>query len=429
MNKPTCIIYGSIDTYSGYGARARDVAKAIIELKKDEWDIKIMACRWGSTPMKFIDNNPEWSFLNDYILVDNKLDKQPDYMFWITVPNEVQAVAKYNVLITAGIESTIAPADWVEGCQRMDLVLGSSQHTIDVLKNSKFEKKHPQTNQTVGIAEWTKEGKTLIEGVNLDMYNVNKNENFDLSSISESFCYLFTGHWIGNAPIGEDRKNVGLLIKAFYETFKNKSQKPALILKVSMGSSSYMDRDEIFKRIEAIKASVKAFKLPNVYLLHGELTDNEMADLYNHPKVKAMISLTKGEGWGRPLLEFSVTGKPIIATNYSGHIDYLKADYTTLLPGELKNIHPSAANNMLLKEAQWFNVDLSHVNISMKHMFEYYSKYLEKSKKQGKHSRENFSYENMKQSLNDIVNTFPTFSQQLHLKLPPLTLPKLKQIS
>jgi glycosyltransferase involved in cell wall biosynthesis len=430
MNKNTCVIYAPIQTFSGYGARSRDIAKAIIELKKDEWDIKIIPCKWGNTPMNFIEENPEWSFLENHFV--QQLSQQPDIMIWITVPNEFQQVGKYNIGITAGIESTIAPAEWVEGCQRMDLVLGSSKHTIDVLKNSKFEKRDPKTNQTIGVVEWTKESDILFEGARTDIYKPDDKPCMVDFNVKEDFAYLFCGHWIGNTPIGEDRKNITLLIKAFYETFKNKSKKPALILKTTQVGSSYMDRDEIIKRIKAIRGTVNSTNLPNIYLLHGEFTDEEMNSIYNHSKVKAMVSLTKGEGFGRPLLEFSLTNKPIITTNWSGHIDYLNPEFTTLLPGQLTNIHPNAANNMLLQEAQWFSVDHGHVGHYLKDMFDNYKNYTDKAKRQGYHSRTNFSFEKMKEKLDSIFkNRIPEFPKQVQLQLPKLNkieLPKLSKI-
>jgi hypothetical protein len=138
MSKPTFVISCPIDTYSGYGARSRDVVKALIEL--DKYDVKILPQRWGNTPMGFIQNNSEWQFLVPHILNSPQLPAQPEIWCQITVPNEFQSVGKYNIGITAGIETTVAPAEWIEGCQRMDLILGSSNHTINVLRNSKFEK-------------------------------------------------------------------------------------------------------------------------------------------------------------------------------------------------------------------------------------------------------------------------------------------------
>ena len=428
MSKPVFVISCPIDTYSGYGARSRDIVKAIIEL--DKYDVKILPQRWGNTPKGFIKDNPEWSFLTPHLLNSPQLPAQPEIWMQITVPNEFQPIGKYNIGCTAGIETTIAPAEWVEGCSRMNLILGSSKHTIDVLKNSKFEKRDQRTNQPMGTIEWNGNGEVIFEGADVEKYKPVKS-NFDLSSIKEEFAYLFVGHWMQGA-LGEDRKNVGLLVKAFYETFKNKSKKPALILKTSQVGSSYMDRDELLKKIKAIKDTCKSNNLPNVYLLHGEFTDVEMNEIYNHPKVKAMVNLTKGEGFGRPLLEFSLVNKPIITTNWSGHIDYLNSEFVTLLPGTLTNVHPSAANNMLLAESQWFSVDTGHVGHYLKDVFENYKGYADKAKRQGFQSRTKFSFEAMKEKLDSVfTERIPEFPKQVQLQLPKLKkieLPKLKPV-
>ena len=428
MSKPVFVISCPIDTYSGYGARSRDIVKAIIEM--DKYDVKILSQRWGATPFGFIKDHPEWEFLVPHLLENPQLPAQPEIWMQITVPNEFQPIGKFNIGCTAGIETTVAPAEWVEGCGRMNLILGSSEHTIKVLKESKFEKRDQKTNQTVGFIEWKGDSEVIFEGANTDVYKPIKS-TFDLSNVKEEFAYLFVGHWI-NGVLGEDRKNVGLLIKAFYETFKRKSKKPALILKTSQVGSSYMDRDELIKKIKAIRATVKSNNIPNVYLLHGEFTDEEMNQIYNHSKVKAMVSLTKGEGFGRPLLEFSLVNKPIITTNWSGHTDYLNPEFTTLLPGTMTNVHESAANHMLMKEAEWFSVDTGHVGHYLKDVFENYKGYAEKAKRQGFHSRTKFSFEAMKEKLGKLFEEkIPEFPKQVQLQLPKLKkieLPKLKKV-
>ena len=431
MNKPTFVVSCPIDTYSGYGSRSRDFVKALIEL--DKYDVKILQQRWGATPWGFIKANPEWEFLTKHFLPNNQLTQQPDIWCQITVPNEYQQVGKYNIGVTAGIESTIAPAEWVAGCERMDLVLGSTEHTINVLRNSKFEQKDKNTGQSMGVVQWTKDGEVLFEGANLDTYKPLTKSNFDLDHVKEEFAFLFVGHWL-TGDVGEDRKNVGLLIKSFLELFKNKRKQPALILKTAIVANSYADRNILIERIKAIMSTVKAHTLPNIYLLHGDFTDKEMNELYNHRKVKAMVNLTKGEGFGRPLLEFSLTNKPIITTNWSGHVDFLNKEYVTLLPGELKNIHHSAANNMLLREAQWFNVDHGHLGHYMKDIFKNYKGYKEKAKRQGYYARTNFSFDKMKEKLEKALERIPEFPKQVGLNLPKLKkvgdssneLPKLK---
>jgi len=428
MSKPVFVISCPIDTYSGYGARSRDIVKAIIELGK--YDVKVLPQRWGNTPMSFIKDNPEWEFLTKHLLQSPQLPSQPEIWMQITIPSEFQPIGKYNIGCTAGIETTIAPAEWIEGCSRMNLILGSSEHTIKVLKESKFEKRDQQTNQPVGVIEWKGDSEVIFEGADVEKYKPVKS-TFDLSSIKEEFAYLFVGHWM-QGQLGEDRKNVGLLVKAFYETFKNKVKKPALILKTSTVGSSYMDRDELIKRIQAIKSTVKSNNLPNIYLLHGEFTDVEMNEIYNHSKVKAMVNLTKGEGFGRPLLEFSLVNKPIVTTNWSGHIDYLNPEFTTLLPGTMTKVHPSAANNMLLADAEWFSVDTGNVGNYLRDIFENYKGYAEKAKRQGFQSRSKFSFDAMKEKLGKLFeNKIPEFPKHVSLVLPKLKkieLPKLKKI-
>jgi len=425
MSKQTVVISGPISTYSGYGSRTRDVAKAFIEL--DKYDVKIIPQRWGSTPWGFIEDHPEWSFLNDHLFhpQPNQQYPPPDIWVQVTIPNEFVKQGKYNIGITAGIESTIAPADWVEGCNRMDLVLGSSNHSIDVLKNSKFQKHDNKTNQVVGNIELNVKTDILFEGLNLDTYKPVKS-TLDLSNIRESFCYLFVGHWI-QGDLGHDRKNVGLLVKAFLETFKNKSQQPALILKTSSGTVSYMDREVILKKIDSIKKTVKG-KLPNIYLLHGDFTDAEINELYNHNKVKTMISLTKGEGFGRPLLEFTQTKKPIIATGWSGHIDFLKPDMSVLLPGTLGDVHPSAQNKWLIKDSKWFDVDTMTLGRTLKDTHKKYKDYIPNARRQATYAKENFSFDKMKEKLGSILESNVTEApKQVELKLPKLSLPKLNK--
>jgi len=429
MNKPLFIISSAFDTYSGYGARSRDLIKAIVET--DKYEVKLLSQRWGNTPFGFCEDNKEWEFLNKLVLPNNQLPKQPEIWMQISVPNEFQPVGKYNIGCTAGIETTICPPDFVEGANRMDLTLVSSEHAKKVFQDSKYEKRNQQTNQSEGVVELNKPMEVLFEGANLDTYKVIDTPcSLDIQ-VKESFAYLFVGHWI-QGDLGEDRKNVGLLIKAFYETFKNKSNKPALILKTSQVGSSYVDREEILKKIKIIKKTVNSTNLPNIYLLHGEFTDTEMNEIYNHSKVKAMINLTKGEGFGRPLLEFTLSKKPLITTGWSGHLDFLSSEFTTLIGGNLANVHPSAANQFILKEAQWFSPDPGQVGFYLKDVFENYKNYTDGAKRQAHYSKTNFSWDKMKEKTDELFTKYiPEFPKQIELKLPQLKkieLPKLQKI-
>ena len=241
-----------------------------------------------------------------------------------------------------------------------------------------------ETNVTERKIELTKPIEVLFEGADTNIYKTIEShhiKNINLDSIKEKFAYLFVGHWM-QGDVNEDRKNVGLLVKAFYETFKNKMNKPALILKTSQVSSSYHDREDILKKINLIKKSVNSKNLPNIYLLHGDFSDEEMNELYNHPKVKAMVSLTKGEGYGRPLLEFTLSKKPLITSGWSGQLDFLDPKLTNLIGGQLTNVHPSTKNQFLLPESQWFSPDHGEIGFYLRDIFENYKNYTDKTKRQ-----------------------------------------------
>ena len=431
MNKPFFVISCPIDTYSGYGARSRDLVKAIHQLGK--YNVKVLPQRWGETPWNFIEDHPEWHFLKELMLVHGQLPKQPDVWVQITVPNEFTPVGKYNIGVTAGIETTLCIPQWIEGCNRMNLILASSKHSAEVLKASTYQQVDERTKEVKGTLELKTPIEVLLEGANLDVYkalesSVDSVKTFDkLATIKEDFAYLFVGHWM-QGDIGEDRKNVGLLIKAFYETFKNKMKKPALILKVSSGAASYYDREMILTKIAKIRETVQSTNLPNIYLLHGEFTDEEMNLLYNHPKVKAMVSLTKGEGFGRPLLEFSLTKKPIIASGWSGQTDFLDGEMSCLIRGELQKVHPSAVNDFLVADSQWFAPNHGEIGFYFKDVYEHYKKYLINAKRQAHKSKTEFSFEKMVEVIDDVLGkNIPEFPKEVKLKLPTLskiTLPK-----
>lgn len=434
MNKPLCVVSAPPDTYSGYGARSRDFIKALYQLKKDEWDIKVLSQRWGSCPWGFIkDNESDWGWMQEIILPGGQLQQQPDYWFQITVPNEFQPIGKvYNCGVTAGIETTVCDATWVEGVNRMNLTLVSSNHAKKVFEESIFQVQN-QAGQVMNTVKLEKPVQVLFEGIDLNKYFYKPElEKTDLvrslDSIKEDFCFLFVGHWM-QGEIGHDRKNVGYTIKSFLETFKNKKQKPALILKTSLAGSSILDRDEVLRRIDLIRGTVKG-DLPNIYLVHGDVEDSDINDLYNHPKVKAMVSLTKGEGFGRPLLEFTQSKKLVIASGWSGQLDFLNPEFSYLVPGTLHQLHPSSVvDRMLIKESGWFHPDEAAVGKMWKDVFEKYKDYEASGKRQARKAREEFSLDAMTELLGEIIEA--NFIKTVPLKLPTLKkieLPKLTKV-
>ena len=196
-----------------------------------------------------------------------------------------------------------------------------------------------------------------------------------------------------------------------------------MILKTSVGKSSITSVHDVKKKIEKIKEmdGMNGI-LPNIYILDGDMTDEEMNSLYNHPKVKSHISFTHGEGFGRPLLEACVSGKPIIASGWSGHLDFLHPQYNFLLGGELVEIHPSARNKWFQEGSKWFKVNYSQGSGTMKAVFDKYKKALEQSRKNRQYVKSNFTKEHMSTKLGEIFDQYKVGEgpQQVTLKLPKL---------
>ena len=422
MNKPTLVFQAPIATRSGYGDHARDLLHSLYKL--DKFDIKVISTRWGATPMDALNYDNEFhKWIVDNIIPN--IQQKPDIYIQVTVPNEFQPLGFYNIGITAAIETTHCPLDWIHGCNRMDLIITPSQHSKDSLVKTIYNEADKQTNQIIKQHQIQKPVEILFEGFDENDFGTDHVAHItELDSIKEDFAFLFVGHWL-QGDLGEDRKNVGMMIKTFAMAFKDEKVKPALVLKTSSAGFGVMDRESMVAKIR--QALGKDYGKVPVYLLHGDLTPSEMNGLYEHPKVKAMLNFTKGEGFGRPLLEFSLTGKPVIVSNWSGHLDFLK-EGAVLLEGELKNVHESAANQFLLKESQWFNVNISKALQSIKDVYKNYDKYKVAAFQLGKQNKQNFSLEKMTKLFDGILNQYGIYSK-IQPKFQQIQLPKLKMLN
>ena len=439
MSKPLVLFTAPVGTRSGYGAHSRDIARSLIAM--DKFDIKIFPVRWGSTPQNALnEKDPNDIEIIKRLLANPNMERQPDVHIHCVVPNEFMALGKYNIGITAGIETTACPQDWIEGLNRMDLNIVPSNFSKEALEKTIYDRIDNNTKQVLGSIKCEKPIEVLFEGADTNIYKkpkqISKELKKEFQQIDESFLFLYVGHWL-NGSIGNDRKDTGMLVKVFLETFKNQKKKPALLMKTNSADFSVLDREDMMKRIRDIKNSVKGDDLPNIYLLHGDLTDDEINQLYHHPRVKAHISLTHGEGFGRPLLEASLSEKPVIASNWSGHKDFLPEDKALLLPGNLTKT-PSEAfpENIYVEGSQWFSVNYPVASNVIKEVYDNYKKYVPNAKKLSFENKNKFSLNAMTKEFEKILDKYlPEFEQQVDLKLPKLQpktssnikLPKLKK--
>ena len=427
--KPLVLVTAPVGTRSGYGSHSRDICRSLITM--DKFDVKIWPVRWGGTPQNALDEkDPNDVPIIQRIIPHPNLDRQPDVHIHIVVPNEFQQIGKFNIGITAGLETTVCPHEWIDGLNRMNLNIVPANFIKESLLKTVFDKHNEQTKEKIGELKCQSPVEVLFEGADTNIYKPTKEFSKDLvdtlEEIEEDFCFLFVGHWL-QGSLGQDRKDTGMLVKTFLETFKDKKKQPALILKTSGATPSILDREDILTKIVQIKNTVDG-RLPNIYVLHGELEDEEMNGLYNHPKVKAHVSLTHGEGFGRPMLEATLSEKPVIASNWSGHVDFLSSN-SVLLPGSLNDVKPeSLMKGMHVEGTQWFTVNYNYAAKMLKDVFGNYSKYTIKAKKLAIVNQTKFSLDAMTTKFEEILNKYlPNFEDQP--QQVQLNLPKLKKVS
>ena len=435
--KKLMLVCAPVSSRSGYGDHARDLVWSF--MKYDKYDIKILDVRWGECPRNALNkDNTNDKRIIDCIMPKPQLDRQPDIYVDIRIPNEFETHGKFNIGITAGIEATAVSQKWLESCNKMDLVIVPSEHSKAGFVNTHYDKVQNTPDgkqQKVGDLKLEKPMKVLFEGVDEDIYKpLTKDEIdsefFDMlnEKVSEQFAFLFVGLW-GKGGYGEDRKDVFRLVKIFYESFANKKKQPALILKTSGAGFSLLDKEDCLKKLNQIKSKFSSdWVLPNIYLLHGSLSDKEMNDLYNHPKVKCMVSLTHGEGFGRPLLEATMVGLPVIASSWSGQLDFLDTEKSILIGGELQDIPESQIwEDILIPETQWFVADENQAYRMLNFAFENKYEIKNKAKSLMYRNREKFTLNNMAKVLDKIIEShMKDMPEKVSIKLPKLKKLKTK---
>ena len=400
--KPTLVFQGPIFTRSGYGDHCRDLMKSL--RKMDKYDIKIIPLRWGNTPQNQVDGESEFGrWMLERVITG--VEQKPDVFMQVSVANEFEPKGHYNIGVTAGVETTIAPKDFIDGSNKMDLIIVPSNFTKQNLGGTVYQQKDNQTGQIVGEIKTTTPIEVLFEGVDTEIFSKGSNKDV-LANVKEDFNFLIVGHWL-KGDLGQDRKDIGMAIKTFATVFQYmpKDKRPGLIVKTSHAGFSVIDREGTREKLESV---LKSFgeKCPSIYLLHGDMEETDMSNLYHHPKVKAMISFAKGEGYGRPMAEFTLTGKPIIASGWSGQMDFLPTDNAVLLEGSLTPVHESAADQFCMKEAQWFTANYSNAANKIYDVYNNYNTYLQKSAGLRENTLKNFTLDKMNEKFEQILNTY-----------------------
>ena len=336
------ILRGPSLTQSGYGVHCRQVA-AWLESKRPQIDVKYQALPWGDTPW-ILDDNFDDGLIGKITrnTVDIKVspDKQYDVSFQLQLPNEWDpSIANYNVGLTAAVETDVCNPEWVTSCNKMDLIIVPSRHSAEVLQKS------GELKTTIAIVP-----ESFCDEI---LYHNETSPKFP--QLSTDFNFLIFGQITGDNPMN-DRKNIFFTIKWLCETFKN-DKDVGIVIKTNSGRNTHIDKHRTAQIMKTLLKECRKGDFPKVHLLHGEMSNEDVAALYRHKQIKALVSLTRGEGYGLPILEAAASALHVIATGWSGHTDFLNHGKYINVSYNLKEIHSSRVDGKIfIPGAKWAEV-------------------------------------------------------------------------
>jgi len=395
MNKKRILVRAPFLTQSGYGEHGRFVMRALRKYE-DFFDIFALPIAWGQTSWCWEDNEERKWF--DSIIKKTISDQAThgenlsyDVSVQVTVPNEWEKLAPVNIGVTAGIEATEVSPAWVEKSLLMDRIIVPSQFAADIFKNTKVGVTNKGTNETVNDFKTP----TPFEVIHYPVKEYNT-EKIKLD-LDYNFNFMTVAQW---GP----RKNVDNLIRWFVEEFID--QEVGLVLKLSFHKNCYMDRKLAHVSVANILANYPQRKC-KVYVLHGHMTDNQMDSIYKNPKIKSFVTATHGEGFGLPLFEAAINALPVIAPEWSGHLDFLTMPITNkkTKKNKIKSIFakvdfhmepiPEAAvwPGVLEKHVQWCVAEQGSFKMRMREVYKDYNRFKSQSKKLQKWILKNFKEE------------------------------------
>ena len=384
------VVRGPALSQSGYGEHTRFVLRAL-KSQEDVFDIYLLNTPWGATSWLWEDNEErQWlDHLLQKTIQHTQNQGQFDISLQVTIPNEWQKIAPINIGITAGTETTKIAPEWIEKSFQMDKIIVVSEHAKFGFENTEYSAQNQQTGQ-----EFTAKVNCPIEVIGYPVKEIEPKE-VDLN-LKDDFNFLTIGTWI-------PRKNLENTIKWFVEEFYD--QEIGLVVKTSLAKNCLRDREvaniklkELLKEYEDRKCSV--------YLLHGEMTEQEITGLYQHPKIKALVSIAHGEGFGLPIFEAAYNALPVIAPAWGGQSDYLyipvknkkgkikNTPMFTLVPYDIKLIQKEAVwKGVLQEDSQWCFAKEWAYKKALRSVIKQYGSANSKAKKLQKHIIKKFSQE------------------------------------
>jgi glycosyltransferase involved in cell wall biosynthesis len=330
------VVRGPLLSESGYGNHSRQVFRWLLN-KHPDADIRVQALPWGTTSW-YLNSDAEDGLIGEIMKRSGQIEGVYDLSFQIQLPNEWDpTIAKFNVGITAVVEADVCNKTWIDNCNTMNAVVVPSTFCEKTLRKTG----NVSTPIIVIPESFTKESIDDSSKIDVD---------FDTS-----FNFLVVGTLTGNNPFN-DRKNIFFTLKWLCEEFANDPD-VGIIVKTNVGRGTRMDWNQIENVITRAVGEVRKGPYPKIHIMHGIMSNSEIAGLYKHPKVKALVSATRGEGFGLPILEAAASSLPVATTEFSGHMDFMGQGKFIRFEYDLNQIHESRCDdNIWIRGSKWADV-------------------------------------------------------------------------
>ena len=390
MNKKSVVIKGPLMTQSGYGVHCRQVFRWL--MSREDFDVKCVVTPWGQCSWILDHHDETIRQIMERTVNENNIEF--DLSFQVQLPNEWNPfLAKQNIGITAAVETNTCNPEWVECCERMDKVIVPSEFTKEVLVNTGVKSDLVEVVHETYPAMFDNEDFVRDDYIDRILDNIETKRNF-----------LVLGQITG-MNIFSDRKNLFNTIKAFVEAYKN-DKDVGLIFKTNVGRNTKIDRTKTLSLVKNLLKELGKDVYPKVHILHGNLSENQLRTLYTHDKVSYLLTATRGEGFGLPILEAASQGLPVIATNWSGHLDFMKLGNFTRLPYKLSEIHETRIDNKIfIKGTKWAEVSYGQLRLALKKAFDNYAKDRKNAKDLAASIKENFNFNKIKEDYNSFIES------------------------
>ena len=359
----TLVYESPITSLSGYGEHSREIAEYILKLN-EEYNLFFVDSPWGTTQSSYNSCN---SRIKLALTNQPNSESEIDIFIQVGLLHELKCVGQFNIGISAVVEVSLCSKQSIVKCNLMDIIVVPSEFCKSVIEDSAIKHGVELTTPIKVIPQCVRYGTS--DNLERPHESIIKHIN----EVEEDFCFFSAGEWNIKAHPTKDRKNIEYLIRTFISTFKKTDDKPALVLKTHSANYSETDYDSVYTKIKNIAEEYDTS--PNIYLLHGNLTKKQIIELYNHEKIKCHIYASRGEGFGRSILESTLTGKPTFAPHWSGQLDYIK-NQDFLISGEL--IYANCDDNIFPKESKWFEISTRDLSSKLKDVISHYDSYCTK---------------------------------------------------